>query len=58
MTPPIVTGPHVWYGDAVSYGSGTETRYGVGFAPLKTSVIAAVRPPELEKKNVCATLPS
>ena len=52
------TGPHVWYGAYVSYGSLTATRYGIGFADEKTSVTAAVRPPELEKKNVCATLPS
>ena len=52
------TGPQVWYGENVSYGSLTATRYGIGFALAKTSVTAAVRPPELEKKNVCATLPS
>ena len=49
-------GPQLWYGDAVSYGSATETRYGTG-DPFHTSVFAAVRPPDVEKKYVVATLP-
>src|SRR5256885_1533088 len=24
------TGPQLWYGEIVSYGSGTDTRYGIG----------------------------
>ena len=40
-------GPQLWYGDAVSYGSATETRYGIG-APFHTSELAAVRPPDDE----------
>src|SRR5215475_9713819 len=51
-------GPQLWYGDSVSYGSGTETRYGSGFEPVQTSCTFAVLPPELEKKNVSATSPS
>ncbi len=52
------TGPQRWCGDHLSSGSGTETRYGIGVPPLKTSSTSAVRPPEDEKKNVVATLPS
>ena len=51
------SGPQLWYGESVSYGSGTETRYGRPFEP-QTSWTLAVRPPEVEKKNVCARLPS
>ena len=52
------TGPQRWCGDHLSSGSGTETRYGMGVPPPKTSSTLAVRPPEDEKKNVFATLPS
>jgi hypothetical protein len=41
------SGPQSWYGESVSYGSGTETRYGTG-EPGHTSRTLAVRPPELE----------
>ena len=44
----------VWTGDRSSYGSSTERRYAIG-EPPKPSSLAAVRPPEVEKKNVCAT---
>src|SRR5581483_1286550 len=46
-----------WYGEIRSYGSATERRYGTGRAPGQASAAAAVRPPELEEKNVCATAP-
>ena len=49
-------GPQSWYGEIESYGSGTETRYGTG-AEFHTSSIAAVRPPDVEKKYVIAALP-
>src|SRR2546427_321208 len=49
-------GPQLWYGEMVSYGSGTETRYGT--AVPQTSSDDAVRPPDVEKKNVFATAPS
>ena len=52
------TGPQRWCGDHLSSGSGTETRYGIGVPPLKTSSTSAVRPPDDEKKNVVATFPS
>src|SRR5487761_35366 len=45
-----------WYGESTSYGSGTATRYGTGATP-QPSEIDSVSPPELEKKNVDATLP-
>jgi hypothetical protein len=51
-----VRGPQLWYGEAVSYGSDTETRYGIG-APFQMSALAAVRPPDDEKKYVVAILP-
>ena len=51
------TGPQSWKGEMMSYGSGTETRYGSGGTP-QASAIEAVSPPELEKKYVVATLPS
>ncbi len=51
-------GPQVWCGEAVSYGSGTPTRYGTASPRAQTSSIDAVRPPDVEKKNVVATLPS
>src|SRR5690349_50313 len=54
--PVYATGPHVWCGEIESYGSGTDTRYGTG-AP-QTSSADAVRPPDVEKKNVLATWPS
>src|SRR5437879_7326453 len=50
------TGPQLWYGEMVSYGSGTETRYGT--AVPQTSSADAVRPPDVEKKYVFATAPS
>ena len=49
------TGPQSWYGEMLSYGSATETRYGTA-SPVASSD-DAVRPPELEKKSVSATLP-
>ena len=49
------TGPQSWYGESVSYGSGTETRYGTA-VPVASSA-DAVRPPEVEKKKVSATVP-
>ena len=39
-------GPQSWYGEIESYGSGTETRYGIG-VPHASSA-ASVRPPEVE----------
>ena len=47
---------HVWTGDRSSCGSSTDRRYEIG-EPPKPSSLAAVRPPEVEKKNVCATWP-
>ena len=38
------TGPQSWYGEIVSYGSGTETRYGIG-VPVQ-SAADSVSPPE------------
>src|SRR5436853_218358 len=35
--PCITTGPQVCQGDATSYGSGTEMRYGIGLLPENTS---------------------
>ena len=43
----IAAGFQSWYGDALSYGSGTDTRYGTG-CEFQTSLIAAVRPPDVE----------
>ena len=40
------TGPQSWYGEIVSYGSGTETRYGSG-VPIQ-SRLDSVRPPDVE----------
>jgi hypothetical protein len=51
-------GPHRWYGEIVSYGSLTDTRYGAPGELGQTSDAAEVRPPELEKKYVVATRPS
>ena len=48
FTPVNATGPQSWYGEIVSYGSATGTRYGSGFEPCHSSWIAAVRPPEVE----------
>ena len=53
----IGTGPQLWYGESTSNGSETETRYGTGATP-QPSAIDSVSPPELEKKNVAATLPA
>src|SRR5512133_2882173 len=50
-------GPQRWCGEIVSYGSLTETRYGVAGELGNTSGADAVRPPELEKKYVVATFP-
>src|SRR5438046_3296593 len=55
LAPPNAIGPHVWYGEIESYGSGTDTRYGT--AVPQTSSDDAVRPPDVEKKNVFATWP-
>jgi hypothetical protein len=52
-----VYGPQLWCGEIESYGSGTERRYGMLPAFGQTSWMSAVRPPELEKKNVVATRP-
>ena len=49
-------GPKLWCGEASSYGSATETRYGIA-RPVASSALS-VRPPEVEKKYVVATLPS
>ena len=54
--PVNATGPQLWCGEALSYGSATETRYGTG-SPDHVSAALAVRPPLVEKKNVWATLP-
>ena len=48
LAPVNETGPQLWYGEIVSYGSATGTRYGRGFEPCHSSWIAAVRPPEVE----------
>ena|SRR5439155_10941067 len=52
---PIRIGPHVWYGDAASHGSGRETRYGTAI-PYTSSALA-VLPPDDAKYSVDATLP-
>ena len=44
---PSRTGPQRWYGDALSHGSGRETRYGT--SNPKTSTALAVLPPDVEK---------
>ena len=49
-------GPSRGSGESVSYGSATETRYGTA-SPVASSA-DTVRPPEVEKKSVSATLPS
>ena len=51
------TGPQLWYGEIVSYGSRTETRYGRPGAP-NASAADWVRPPVLDENSVSATLPS
>src|SRR5262245_4298511 len=48
-------GPQLWYGDSVSYGSVTETRYGTALPPQ--FAFDSVLPPDVEKKYVYATLP-
>ena len=53
----IGSGPQLWYGESTSNGSATETRYGTGATP-QPAEIDSVSPPELEKKNVAATLPA
>src|SRR5581483_288899 len=50
------TGPQSWYGERVSYGSSTETRYGTT-TPVD-SAADAVLPPEVEKNSASATLPA
>src|SRR5439155_17222618 len=40
------TGPQLWYGEIVSYGSGTEIRYGRA-VPVQ-STLDSVSPPEVE----------
>src|SRR3954463_16560339 len=47
------TGPQSWYGETVSYGSGTETRYGIGL-PIQFAA-DSVCPPEVDEKYVVAT---
>ena len=54
LAPSKSTGPQSWYGDSVSNGSATETRYGTAL-PVASSA-EFVRPPEVEKKSVSATL--
>jgi hypothetical protein len=49
-------GPQLWYGDRSSCGSETETRYGRAVV-FQTCSMFAVRPPEVEWKNVQATEP-
>src|SRR5580765_8465342 len=49
------TGPQSWYGEVVSYGSLTETRYGTA---MPNSLDEAVRPPDVEKYSVSATFPA
>src|ERR1700745_2647039 len=48
------TGPQLWYGEMVSYGSRTETRYGRPGAP-NASESDWVQPPVLEENRVRAT---
>ena len=50
------TGPQSWKGEITSYGSGTDTRYGVGLPP-QASALELVSPPEVEEKTVVATAP-
>src|SRR5262245_23223735 len=45
----MAAGVQSWYGEALSYGSATDTRYGTGGNPGQTSWMAAVRPPDVEK---------
>ena len=47
--PENANGPQSWCGEYVSYGSGTERRYGIGAALGHASCTASVRPPELEE---------
>ena len=47
-----------WYGESVSYGSSTETRYGLGSPLENPSSAAAVRPPVVEEKYVTIGWPS
>src|SRR5206468_1062374 len=42
------TGPQSWYGDSVSYGSGTDTRYGIA-VPVQ-SALDSVSPPDVDEK--------
>src|SRR5205814_2230695 len=49
-------GPQSWCGEYVSYGSGTERRYGIGADPCHASCTASVRPPELESPGVRAAV--
>ncbi len=44
---PSRTGPHRWYGEALSHGSGRDWRYGT--SNPNTSAALAVFPPEVEK---------
>ena len=37
----------VWFGESVSYGSGTETRYGTALPSASSAEV--VRPPELDE---------
>ena len=50
------TGPQLWYGEMSSYGSGTETRYGTA-VPVQ-SRLDSVFPPDVDEKNVVATVPA
>src|SRR5207247_9591698 len=50
-------GPHRWCGERTSNGSSTERRYGTSPKAGHTSRTSAVRPPDVEKKNVVATRP-
>ena len=56
VLPVTGTGPQLWYGEIVSNGSGTDTRYGTG-VPTQ-SAADSVTPPDVDEKNVVAILPS
>ena len=49
------TGPQSWYGEMSSYGSGTDTRYGSA-VPVQ-AWLDSVFPPDVDEKNVVATVP-
>src|SRR5689334_6172073 len=55
VLPVTGTGPQSWYGEILSYGSLTDTRYGRPGGP-KASAADCVWPPVLDEKSVSATL--